>query len=162
VKKNKREVIPLNEKLTPKQEKFIQNVVSGMSQREAYKDAYNAENMKDETIDAEACKLFNDHKVATRYKELMEELKDKAIMTAKERMIWLTNVINGNIKEVVAVQKTNCETGESEMVETEFPSQLKTKLVALDTLNKMSGEYVTKIDADVNSDVTINIELTDD
>jgi hypothetical protein len=26
----------------------------------------------------------------------------------------------------------------------------------------MSGEYITKVEADVNSDVSINIELTDD
>ena len=29
-------------KLNVKQEKFIQNIVKGMSQREAYKEAYNA------------------------------------------------------------------------------------------------------------------------
>ena len=57
--------------LTPKQEKFIQNIVSGMSQRQAYKDAYNAENMTDESIDVEACKLFNDTKISLRYQELM-------------------------------------------------------------------------------------------
>ena len=85
--------------LTPKQEKFIQNIVSGMSQRQAYKEAYDAENMKDETIDAEACKLFNDHKIAIRYNELMEELKNKAIMTAQERMIWLTEVIKDKINK---------------------------------------------------------------
>ena len=93
---------------------------------------------------------------------MLEEIKDAAIMSATERMIWLSNVINGNVKEIVAVQKTNCETGESEMVETEFPSQLKTKLIALDTLNKMSGEYITKVEAEVNNEVTINIELIDE
>ena len=136
--------------LTAKQEKFIQNIVKGMSQREAYKDAYNAKNMKDETIDKEASLLFNHPKLSERYRELIKELEEDAIMTAKERMVWLSNVINGNIKEIVAVQKTNCETGESEMVETEFPSQLKTKLAALDTLNKMSGEYITKVEGNIS------------
>jgi hypothetical protein len=36
------------------------------------------------------------------------------------------------------------------------------KLKAMDILNKMSGEYITKIEADVSNDVTINIELSDD
>lgn len=130
--------------LNVKQEKFIQNIINGMSQRQAYKDAYNA-NYSDKSIDEKASTLFNSEKVQERYKELLKELEDKAIMSARERMIWLSDVINGNIKEIVAVQKTNCETGESEMVETEFPSQLKTKLIALDTLNKMSGEYTTNI-----------------
>ena len=73
----------MNDKLTPKQERFIQNIVSGMSQRQAYKEAYNVENMSDEAIDVEACRLFNDSKISLRYKELMGKLEDKAIMTAK-------------------------------------------------------------------------------
>lgn len=134
--------------LTPKQERFIQNIVSGMSQREAYKDAYNAENMKDETIDTEACLLFKDQKVSKRYHELMEELKNKAIMTATERMIWLTDVVKDN-------QLDTDNEGYK-------PADLNTKMKAIDILNKMSGEYITKVEADVNTDVTINIELSDD
>lgn len=141
--------------LNAKQEKFIQNIVKGMSQREAYKDAYKPK-YKDEVIDVRACELFKSSKVQVRYNELLKRLEDKAIMTAEERMKWLTDVIKGDIKEKVAIQKTNCETGESEMVETEFPSQLKTKLVALDTLNKMSGEYKTILGGSV--EVTKKLE----
>ena len=131
--------------LTAKQEKFIQNIVSGMSQREAYKDAYNAENMKDETIDKEASLLFNTPKITERHKELLEELKDKAIMTAKERMVWLTNIIKDiqkeelseNIKgEIINIGSKNAD--------------LNTKLKALDTLNKMSGEYITKVEGNID------------
>ena len=133
----------MKEELTPKQEKFIQNIVSGMSQREAYKNSYNAENMKDETIDAEACKIFNDHKVSTRYRELMEELKDKAIMTAKERMIWLSEVVQGIQKEKEAVFT------DGDVVIKDVEANLNTKIKALDTLNKMSGEYVTKVEGNI-------------
>lgn len=139
----------MKDDLTPKQERFIQNIVSGMTQRQAYKEAFQVD-YDDNAIDVNACKLFNETKIQLRYKELLEEIKDVAIMTATERMIWLTNVINGNIKEVVAVQKTNNETGESEMIEAEFPSQLKIKLAALDTLNKMSGEYTTKLEGNID------------
>ena len=52
--------------LTPKQEKFVQNLVKGMSQREAYKDSYNAEKMADSTIDSKACLLFKKEKVRAR------------------------------------------------------------------------------------------------
>lgn len=139
--------------LTPKQEKFIQNIVSGMTQRQAYKESYNAENMTDESIDVEACKLFNDTKVNLRYQELMEELKDNAIMTAKERMIWLSDVVKGNVKHI---------SYGSEGQEYENEAYISDKLKAIDTLNKMSGEYVTKVEADVKNEVNINIELTDD
>lgn len=49
-----------------KQEKFVQNLVKGMSQREAYKSSYNASNMKDTTIDSNASRLFADSKVLAR------------------------------------------------------------------------------------------------
>jgi phage terminase small subunit len=139
--------------LTPKQEKFIQNIVSGMTQRQAYKESYNAENMTDESIDVEACKLFNDTKVAQRYRELLEELKDVAIMSAIERMKFLTDIVKEKEQEDlimngIPVGKTGAD--------------LNTKMKAIDILNKMSGEYITKVEAAVNSEVNINIELSDD
>ena len=79
-------------KLTPKQEKYVQGLVSGLSQREAYKNAYNAKNMKDTTIDARASKLLAEYKVSMRYNELIEEHKSKALFTREEavsELIWL-------------------------------------------------------------------------
>ncbi len=133
--------------LNAKQEKFINNIVDGMSQRQAYKDAYNAE-YDDDAIDNKASKLFNKDEVQARYKELIEQLKDKTIMSAKERMKWLTDVINGDIKEVATTFHTD-EEGNTETIESEFVSKLDTRLKALDTLNKMSGEYVTKLEGNV-------------
>lgn len=112
-------------------EKFIQNVVKGMSQRQAYKDAFNV-NYSDDAIDNNASKLFKRDEVKTRYNELLQELEDKSIMSAKERMIWLTGVITGVIKE-------------SEIKE----AYISDKMKAIDILNKMSGEYVNKIEANV-------------
>lgn len=137
-------------KLTPKQERFVQNVFKGMSQREAYKDSYNVKRMSDKTIDEEACKLFNSPKISTRYQELVDKLEKKTIMSAEERMEWLSKVITGDIKEVTVVKDVNLETGKDEVIEKEIPSQLATKLKALDTLNKMTGEYTTKVEGDLN------------
>ena len=107
--------------LTAKQEKFVQNLIKGMSQREAYKNSYNASNMKDETIDSNACRLFADSKISARYNELIKEAEDKAIMTAKQRKIWLTELIRS-------------------------PNASNTdRLKALDLLNKMGGEYIEKV-----------------
>ncbi len=125
--------------LNPKQEKFIQNIVNGMSQREAYKNAYNAK-YKDNVIDIRACELFNSSKVQVRYKELVEQLEDKAIMSAKERMKWLSDVVKGKVKHTS--YDNNGEAYENE-------AYISDKLKAIDTLNKMSGEYTTKIEADV-------------
>lgn len=78
--------------LTAKQEKFIQGIVSGLSQREAYKQAYNTARMKDTTIDEQASKLFKNHKVTTRYQELISEFKEKALYSREEAvndLIWI-------------------------------------------------------------------------
>ena len=93
--------------------------------REAYKDAYNAENMKDESIDVEACKLYNDTKVAQRYQELIGKLEDISIMTAIEKRRMLREM---------AINKENSVTD---------------RIKAIDTDNKMAGEYITQIKADV-------------
>lgn len=133
----------MKETLTPKQEKFIQNIVSGMSQREAYKNSYNAENMKDEVIDVKACELFNDGKVKVRYQELIDKLEDEAIMTAKQRMIWLSEVVKGIQMEKEAVFT------DGDVIVKDVEANLSTKIKAVDTLNKMSGEYTTKIEGNV-------------
>ena len=120
--------------LNVKQEKFIQNIANGMSQREAYKDAYNAK-YKNDAIDNKASKLFNKAEIKARYSELMAEIKDEAIMTAIDRRKWLTNVINGKIKD----------------------ADLNTKMKAMDILNKMDGEYVTNHKISGDKDNPLNI-----
>ena len=88
--------------LTAKQEKFVQNLISGMSQREAYKNSYNVTNMKDNRIDEEACRLFNSPKISTRYNELLEEHKEKALYTREEAvndLIWLKEEARKDIKQ---------------------------------------------------------------
>lgn len=129
--------------LTVKQEKFVQNLIKGMSQREAYKKAYNAR-YKDEVIDVRACELFNSSKIQVRYKELMDQLEDDSIMSAKERMKWLSEVVKNEQKETVYYQVN----GKSTPIER--TADLNTKIKAIDTLNKMSGEYKTILEGNVN------------
>lgn len=138
--------------LNAKQEKFIQNIVKGMSQREAYKDAYQV-NYKDEAIDSKACALFNSDKVQNRYKELMDKLEDKAIMSAKERMRWLSDVVNGKIKHISFDSNGN---------EYENEAYISDKMKAIDILNKMDGEYITRVEADVDNHIDIKVEIDDE
>ena len=88
--------------LTGKQEKFVQALVAGKSQREAYKEAYNAAKMKDETIDTRACELLKNSKVKARYNELLEEHKNKALYTREEMvndLIWIKEKAKEDIKD---------------------------------------------------------------
>lgn len=111
--------------LTAKQEQFVQNIIQGMNQADAYRSAYSAKRMSDNAIYREASLLVGNPKVAQRLEELRGQLAKPSIKTAQERMEWLTQLID-NDKE---------GTGE--------------KLKAIDILNKMDGLYVQKISGDI-------------
>ena len=66
-------------KLTPKQNDFVIGLLKGMSQRQAYKMAYEADNMKNETIDSKASMLFKQENIQLVYSQLIRE-KQKAII----------------------------------------------------------------------------------
>lgn len=131
--------------LTIKQEKFVQNLINGMSQREAYKNSYNASKMKDKTIDDKASLLFKQEEIRARYEELAKKLEDQSIMSAKERMKWLSKVVNGEIKEKVSMIVTDKD-GNQKTIEQDVSSKLKIKIMALDTLNKMDNSYKQTIE----------------
>jgi len=95
--------------LTTKQEKFVQAIVSGMSQREAYKSAYDCKKMKDTSIDVQASKLLKSPKVAIRYDELLKEHKNKALWTREQSvvdLIWLKEQAKEDIK-TIGVKQAN-------------------------------------------------------
>ena len=124
--------------LTAKQEKFVQSLIQGMSQADAYRSAYATKNMSDKTIYEAASRLVADSKVSARLSELREQMTKETIMSAQKRLEWLTEAI-GN-KDI----------------------SVSDKLRAIDLMNKMQGEYVQKVEAEVVNAVNINIELSDD
>jgi phage terminase small subunit len=124
--------------LTPKQEAFVQNIIQGMSQADAYRSAYSSKNMSDNAVYREASLLMDNPKVAQRLKELRDKLAKPSIMSAQERLEWLTQLIKSKAESTTD------------------------KLRAADIMNKMQGEYVQKVEADLKSAVNINIELSDD
>lgn len=146
--------------LTNSQRRFCEEYVkNGKNGTQAYLRAYKS-CKKEETAKAAASRLLTYVNVEEYIKELQEELKEKAIMSAEERMIWLSKVVNGEIKEKTAVLKENRETGESELVEQEFPSKLDTKLKSLEILNKMTGEYTEKLELSNNKEKPFEVKIT--
>ena len=78
--------------LTIKEEIFVQRRIEGYSQTEAYRFAYNCENMKDKTVIEKASKLMAKDNVRARYEELLNEHKNKALYTREEAvndLIWI-------------------------------------------------------------------------
>ncbi len=111
--------------LSGKRELFVRKIVEGLSQAEAYRVAYSTGKMSDKTVWEKASRLMADDKVRARVKELQDQLSDESIMTAKERLEWLTEVIRNDRVD------------------------LKTKLKASDQMNRMQGAYVTRVEGNV-------------
>jgi phage terminase small subunit len=123
--------------LTPKQEKFVKAIVlDGMNYSDAYRSAYNTKGMTDKSVNEKASLLKDDVKIRARIKELAAEIDSPKIMSVTKRAEKL-----------------------SSFAEAEDPN---VAMKAIDLLNKMTGEYVQKIEADVKSEVNICIELSDD
>lgn len=106
----------------PRYEKFVQCLITGMSQRKSYRSAFKGSGRwKDETVDNKASKLAKENEVRARYKELQEQAQDEAIMTRKERMVTLSEIAGEADKDADRVK-------------------------AIDTLNKMDGDYINKVE----------------
>ena len=112
--------------LTANQESFARGVAEGKSYTEAYRSAYKTNRMTDKTINEEASRLKDNPKITARIKELRDMAARPTIMTAQRRKEWLTEVINDPDIDINA------------------------RLKASDQLNKMDGEYVTKVDGTLN------------
>lgn len=124
--------------LTAKQEVFAQKIAEGMNQADAYRSAYNTKRMSDNAIYREASLLLDNPKVTQRLREIRDINARPSIMSAQKRKEWLTEVINDPDVDINA------------------------RLKASDQLNRMEGEYVQKVEAEVKTETTISIELVDD
>ncbi len=72
--------------LTDKREKFAHAIVAGMGNKDAYKHAFNAANMKDTTIAVKACELLAIPAVTARVAMLRVEAAEKAGLKAADVM----------------------------------------------------------------------------
>lgn len=125
------------QKLTSQQEKFAQAIaLEDMNQADAYRSAYDTSRMGDDTIYVKASNLASKDKIAVRIAELRQQAMTPKVMTAQKRREKLT-----------------------ELAKNEDPN---VAMKAIDLLNKMDGEYVQKVEADVKQEFTINVELVDE
>lgn len=99
-------------------QEYIKN---GNNGTKAYMKAYKK--CTEETARRNASKLLTNTDVQEYIHSLQNKVEKKSIMSAEERMEFLTKVISGKIDDKV---------------------YMGDKLKALDILNKMSGEYVLK------------------
>lgn len=119
--------------LTLKQEKFCLEYMKDGNASRAYREAYNAENMKEATINNNSYKLLQKNDIATRINKLKDEMKSKAILSIEERKELLTKIAKN-----VSFDKEGNET-------------YTDARGAIDLLNKMDGVYIQKNQTEIST-----------
>lgn len=90
------------DKLTPKQELFVQGIISGLSQRQTYRQAYKAEKMSDAVVDNKASAIFNKGEVRVRYRELLKQFSNMSLWSREQAFNeyeWLKNKARASIEQ---------------------------------------------------------------
>lgn len=107
-------------------ETFVQGLAQGKTQREAYLEAYpNAQRWAISSVDVNASKLAKEEDILERLRELQSVAVSAAIMSREERMLTLSDIA----------------------LDPNMPP--KSRMQAIDILNKMDGDYVKKVEATI-------------
>ena len=117
--------------LTAKQENFAKCLADGMTQADAYRTAYDAENMKADTIYSRASQLMADGKISARVKELRDALEKKALWTREMSVKALVAAYKeGNSSaKIAAVKELNLMHGYNEPIKHEVTGKNGSALV---------------------------------
>ena len=111
----------VKDKLNARQRKFAEYYAqSGNTVWSAIQAGYS-----ENYANANACKLLENVRVAEYIKQLSDRLKDERIMSAKDRQVALSDIARNDGQDT------------------------SDRIRAIDTLNKMTGEYTVKVDAKV-------------
>jgi phage terminase small subunit len=111
-------------KLTAKQEAFCQGIADGLGQAEAYRAAYDADNMKENSVYVQASKLMKNPKIAQRIADLRLEVQEKQLWSREMSVKALVKAYkegSGSVK-VAAVRELNAMHGYNE------PAKLNVKV----------------------------------
>lgn len=90
------------DKLTPKQELFVQGIITGLSQRQAYRQAYpSAVKWRDKVVDNKASELLKNGEVLVRYRELLKQFSNMSLWSREQAFNeyeWLKNKARSSIE----------------------------------------------------------------
>jgi phage terminase small subunit len=115
--------------LTIKQERFVLEYMKDGNASRAYRESYNAENMKPESINRKAKELIDNVKIKARIAELREKQTKKAIISIEQRKELLTKFA--------------------------FEEDASNAMKALEILNKMDGVYIVKQQTELTGSVAV-------
>ena len=126
--------------LTAKQEAFCQNIVNGCTQLEAYKRAYDAKNMTDQSISSNAYKLINDTQVALRIKQIRDQLAERLLYPRIERLQDLKAIAKNSKRDSDKVSAIKVV---SEMLDDKTPQKL-----AIEHIGEITQKTITILKAE--------------
>lgn len=112
--------------LTAKQEAFAQGIANGLGQADAYRAAYNASKMKDNSIYPETTKLMDNPKISQRIAELQQAVQKKQLWTREMSVKALVQAYkegSGSVK-VAAVKELNAMHGFNEPVKSSVDAKI--------------------------------------
>ena len=145
--------------LSMKQEKFCLEYAKSGNQRQAYLLA-GYECKSDEALDAAASRLLRNVKVKERLAELAEEAKNASIADIVEMQQTLTSIIRKQMtEEVIVVESVGDYMTEARKMDKE-PS-IKDIINAINTLGKMQGAFIEKVQQEVDMDLNIVVDYGD-
>lgn len=130
------------DKLTPKQEMFVQGIISGLSQRQAYRQAYKADKMSDGAVDVKASRILKEAKVRLRYRELLKQFSNMSLWSREQAFNeyeWLKNKARASIEQE-GVRQANSNAF----------------LAALDGMNNMAFRDMELQDEKLRSEIEAN------
>lgn len=94
-------------KLTPKQEKFAQLYVELGNASEAYRQSYDASNMKAETVTVKASQYLKRDNIRIRIDELRAEIAKRELWSKEDSIKILADIAKGNDPDARPTDKVN-------------------------------------------------------
>ena len=139
--------------LTPRQEKFcIEYAASGNAYKSAIAAGYSENYAK-----GNANKLLENVRVNTRLQELKEKAESEKIADIKEMQEKLTAIMRQELTEEVIVIEGVGE-GCSEARTMDKDPSIKEIINAINTLGRMQGAFVDKVEQQVDMELNISID----
>ena len=155
--------------LTPKQEKFCQLYIELGNASEAYRQAYNANNMTTGAINTNAKKLLKDTPIALRIEELQQAHQQRHNLTVDNIIADLQeyrDICMGRKPLTITTVVKNAQEGTAQSVNTEcFVFEPTGANKALELLGKHLGMFKDRVDVTSGGNAlpaVINISFSDE
>jgi hypothetical protein len=140
-------------RLTVKQEKFVNGLIAGLSQREAYRQAYDAGNMKEGTIARRAFDLSINPRIRARYEQAMEQVKQEAVWTrqrSEKELLWMLEQAKEDLQD----------NGFRQANSTAFVNAIR-ELNEIAVVYPMREKQIEKMDHDMHTSISTEEKLAE-